>query len=684
MTSVLILTAGRAGALIRCLDGLAGATRVPDETVVLLTRDDPETEEALKRHSLQSLRWDVWRPYEGGGSYAEARNALVIRAQGEKLAFLDDDCIPAPDWLERAEKALDRFDAIGGLVTPAQALRYPTWWDPEMGWLAGISVPRALVERTGAYCYPQAANLAIRRAALIAEPFQEVGGGFSSSTGDYATGREDAELWRRLRVKGYSTAFDAEMIVYHQIPQERLDYPTMMERARHDGAASVQRETNPIALDLAWRDVAYGPLLMLRRYLGCPWPNDPRRALDRLWLSRQQAVVDAWHSLNGQDHEKTWQSARKAAIHHVVKSELKRPIGKAILLLNKLMGPRREFAIPPRKMLVASAGFLGDAILTATVVNSWREQWPGVQVDAALASGSAVELLHDQHIYHSIWHVAAKPRNGAAKLSAVIDHGQYDVVVAPYFHDSIYPKTGHLFRTFGPPVIMFAQDNGLRRQSDIGRATLRLQRNLTRNELPALQDLFSLAGSIDKIWPWMPVFTEQEESEAERTLQQVNPAGLPLVALHPGTGRADKEWVWDRWFVLGAALSQRGLRVLYLCHPTLQLKIEQSCSHLGVNAAVLAGKDLRQMAIQLRESALLISPDTGPRHLASAMGAATVGIYGSTDERRWAPYFDPERHRNVRAVTYDLTAEELCPRPENYQCALVTVDQVLQAAMDLL
>jgi GT2 family glycosyltransferase len=47
---------------------------------------------------------------------AEARNVGVAAARGEVLAFLDSDCRPAPDWLERGIEALDGTDIVGGRV----------------------------------------------------------------------------------------------------------------------------------------------------------------------------------------------------------------------------------------------------------------------------------------------------------------------------------------------------------------------------------------------------------------------------------------------------------------------------------------------------------------------------------------------------------------------------------------
>lgn len=679
MISVLILTAGRAELLRQCLDALRKGTRVPDETIVLVTRDDPDAIALLNRHQLPGLRWSAWEANHGA-SYAEARNALVRMAASEKLAFIDDDCIAAPDWLSRCETSLDRHDAVGGIVTPGTPLVYPPWWHPDMAWLAGVSVPGALNDATGGRFYPASANLAVRRSALLAEPFQEIGGAFSSSGKDYATGREDAELWRRLRIMGYSTAVDPDQCVYHMIPQERLNIEVLLSRARHDGAAIVRREKNEFILQQAWRECAYYPLTVMRRWLGCPWPNDPQRAFDRLWHARQKSVIEAWRDLPDAEARKQEQRARRAAYTHVVKSELSRPVGRSIVLFNRVIRPRRSFPKPPRRALVVSAGFLGDSICTATVVNTWRKRWPDMAVDAALTSGSALQLLHDQGLFDHLFRVSCGKGEGISSLKNVIKDGEYDVVISPYFHPSTYQKVGHLFPALGPPVIMFAQDNGLLRYSDRMRVDWKLHRNFSRNELLALADLFSVAAEVGKLEPWQPIFSNEERRQAKDAFGAVISNSKPLIAIHPGTGRIEKEWVWERWFELVHLLEKQGNSCLFICDDALRPRIEQSLPSFDLETPIVA-PDIRRMALLFEQTSLMISPDTGPRHLAAALGVPTVCILGSIDERRWAPFFDPERHQNIRACAWDLSAEELSGLPPNHQCALVSVEQVHQAAI---
>lgn len=676
MISVLILTAGRPQHLQRCLDALMRGMHTPEEIAVLVTRPDRETEDLLRGFTCDALQWRTWETESG--SYAEARNAVVHMAKHQKIAFIDDDCVPADDWLLRASDDLNRFDAVGGIVTPSRPLAYPAWWDPDMAWMAGFSVPRALNDPSGAFCYPQAANLAMRRAVAMTEPFQEMGGKFSSTLQDYAVGREDAELWRRLRVKGYATALDPELQVFHHIPQERLQYEALLTRARHDGSALMRREMNEVAMQQAWRDEAYWPLSIARQYLFKPWPNDPQRTADRLWHARQKQLLKTWLEVADEAQMETYRRARKAAVKHVITSEFKRPLGKAIIGINRVIGPRKDFVIPPRRALVVSAGYLGDAILTTIVANSWRISHPSIKVDAAVTSNSAFVLLHDQQVFDRVHRISVKPGPVNPSLKQVIDGGEYDVIIAPHFHSAIYPRMSHLFRPFGPPVITFNDDNGMERHSDRMRASLRLHIDPIRNMLLSIADLFSIAAPMQELRQWMPHFLDSEAEQAEQFVKEINSSGKTLIALHPGAGKPDKEWEWERWFELADALEKRGFCCLFICDDTLLPRLRSDLERHDLQASV-AVPDIRQMALILRMCAMLISPDTGPRHLAAAMNSRTIGIYGGMDERRWGPWFNPQDHANIRAATWDLLPEELAGLPQNHQCTLVSVQQVMAA-----
>ena len=97
--SVVIPTHGRRGSLVRCLEGLAHQT-LPRHAFEVIVCDDgsPEPMEPLVTAFSDRLAVRVVRRPRSGP--AAARNAGARLARARTIAFTDDDCVPAPTWLE--------------------------------------------------------------------------------------------------------------------------------------------------------------------------------------------------------------------------------------------------------------------------------------------------------------------------------------------------------------------------------------------------------------------------------------------------------------------------------------------------------------------------------------------------------------------------------------------------------
>jgi len=114
LISVVIPTTGRAS-IRSVLAALADQREPPPfEVVVGVDGGVPPTHDDIRRHP-GCVRVDVVvLPRRQGVS--AARNAALARARGALIGFLDDDVIPAPDWLRQLDARLARFDAVAGRI----------------------------------------------------------------------------------------------------------------------------------------------------------------------------------------------------------------------------------------------------------------------------------------------------------------------------------------------------------------------------------------------------------------------------------------------------------------------------------------------------------------------------------------------------------------------------------------
>jgi len=132
-------------------------------------------------------------------------------------------------------------------------------------------------------------------------------------------------------------------------------------------------------------------------------------------------------------------------------------------------------------------------------------------------------------------------------------------------------------------------------------------------------------------------------SEEGRTWAQTQLAGLPrpCIALNVGASRAYKRWPAERWAVVADALAAQGHGLVFIGDKA-DSEIVQAVKRQMKNAdraLDLSGQtNLRQLAAVLEACDLLASADTGPMHLAVAVGTPVVAIFGATDPRRHGPY----------------------------------------------
>ena len=98
-----------------------------------------------------------------------------------------------------------------------------------------------------------------------------------------------------------------------------------------------------------------------------------------------------------------------------------------------------------------------------------------------------------------------------------------------------------------------------------------------------------------------------------------------------GTTRPGKNWIPERYArVLEAAEADLGLQTVLVGseHPAEVEAARQVVDSTRARPVVALRNDLRRLAWILDGSALLLSPDTGPLHIASALGTPVIGLYG--------------------------------------------------------
>jgi glycosyltransferase involved in cell wall biosynthesis/GT2 family glycosyltransferase len=223
-------TRDRLEVLSESVDSLRAQT-LPAHEIVLVIDHAPELLEEV-RGLWPDLKIVENRERRG---LSGARNSGVAAASGEVVAFLDDDAIAAPDWLERlvAAYADPQVLGAGGTVRPRWVEGKPAWFPSEFDWVVGCThsgMPQQLEPVRNLV----GANMSFRR-----QPLVEVGG-FSHDLGRVGTlpvGCEETDLSIRVhqRWPEAEILYDPAAAVEHVVPAARGRVRYFIDRCRAEG-----------------------------------------------------------------------------------------------------------------------------------------------------------------------------------------------------------------------------------------------------------------------------------------------------------------------------------------------------------------------------------------------------------------------------------------------------------------
>ena len=174
--------------------------------------------------------------------------------------------------------------------------------------------------------------------------------------------------------------------------------------------------------------------------------------------------------------------------------------------------------------------------------------------------------------------------------------------------------------------------------------------------------LLAAAGRADgDPWPTpvRPAAGERERAAVDRKITAAFPdARGPLVVLHPAAGIAWRCWPAERFGRVAAGLvRERDARVLVVGVPGDRERAEAVRAAAGPAAAVriaFACWPLAELVALLERADLLVSNESGPTHLAAAVGTPIATVFGPTSETRWRPLpVNPNRLRVLRGSACD-------------------------------
>ncbi len=166
------------------------------------------------------------------------------------------------------------------------------------------------------------------------------------------------------------------------------------------------------------------------------------------------------------------------------------------------------------------------------------------------------------------------------------------------------------------------------------------------------------------------------EHEADRAAAEATIAQLDLAAgfaiINPGAGWPSKLWPSDRYAAVARQLGEaRHLPTLVVwAGQTERTMAEQIAGAAGPTARLAPATTLPQLAAIARRARLFIGADTGPLHLAAAVGTPCVGLYGPWPASRHGPY--GPQHIALQRMFFEGSARARRTAPAIYMESITT------------
>jgi lipopolysaccharide heptosyltransferase II len=343
-----------------------------------------------------------------------------------------------------------------------------------------------------------------------------------------------------------------------------------------------------------------------------------------------------------------------------------------------------------RRVLIRANNWIGDVVMISPAVRALRAHFGGARI-AILAKRWVLETLRGDPFYDDLieYDSAGKHRGfrGRLRLVSALRRERFDLAV-------LFQKA------FDAAALAFLAGARYR----VGYATDRRSLLLTHALDPPPGDthqvdvFLGIARALGcRIGDPFPSFhlRDEDRRQAKALLADSGLAGhAPLLALHPGASKEPRAWHPERFVELGRRFAGRhGARIVLLGSEGERALLGRIAAGLPPRIAFVPepGLPIKVTGALLEVCHLFVGNDSGPMHVAAALGVPTVGIFGPGTPRRTLPV---AARGLVIAVSKDYPCSpcrqrffrECPPSPAGKPFCLeeIRVDEVEEAAAGLL
>jgi heptosyltransferase I len=288
---------------------------------------------------------------------------------------------------------------------------------------------------------------------------------------------------------------------------------------------------------------------------------------------------------------------------------------------------------PPQRICILRLSALGDVCHALPVVRTLQDAWPGAEITWVLGKLEHKLLGHLPGIEFVVFDKKAG-RGAYADLRRRMSGRRFDVLL----HMQLAIRAS-LAAALIPARVRVGFDRARARELQWLFTNARIAPRSREHVLDGLFGFAERLGLTQRSMRWDIPLPESALDYARRAI----PDGQPTLVISPCSSHALRNWSAEGYAaVADHASSRHGLRVL-LCGGRSELELqygERIARLMRVPCRNLVGQDtLLEFLATLQRATALVSPDSGPAHMATTVGTPVIGLYAATNPARSGPYY---------------------------------------------
>lgn len=377
------------------------------------------------------------------------------------------------------------------------------------------------------------------------------------------------------------------------------------------------------------------------------------------------------------------------AYHHkALKHQLRQQMVNALGLLPM---PARKHQ--QNRLLLIRPDHLGDLLLATPALHWLRQTNPDLHIDMLVGPWSADVLMENPDVDQVITFpfpgfTKSEKTNVQAPYTQLLSAAQMirrigyagAVILRPdHWWGALLSKLAGIPRRIGydlPETRQFLSERIPLINEHASLQNTRLVAKAVQQNLPEAANLKLMLPVNAAERDWVNSFLNEHGIDQTR----------PLIIIHPGSGAASKLWNDSDWAWVGSTLTEQLEGTLLFTGGDAESPLIQRIQTLTKTTSYsLAGDtNVRTLAALYERAAIVLGPDSGPLHIAVAVNAPSVALFGPADPIEFGPWGNMLRHTVVTSNIGCRPCRILDWRgdaPENHPCVReISPAQVLDAA----